>query len=82
MLFHVRRFEENFSIQFSLLDWDKVSGNDYIGSTSIPLAELVKDAPAADPKTGLYGEQEDGKHEMREFQVGHVYVVLRRRTAR
>lgn len=69
MLFHVRRHEDTFSIQFALLDWDKVSGNDFIGSSTIPLAELIADAPKPDEKTGLYGAKEDGKHEMKEFRV-------------
>lgn len=69
MLFHVRRHEDTFSIQFALLDWDKVSGNDFIGSSTIPLADLISDAPKPDEKTGLYGPKEDGKHEMKEFRV-------------
>ncbi|KAJ9104736.1 hypothetical protein QFC19_003877 [Naganishia cerealis] len=69
MLFHVRRFEDSFSIQFAVLDWDKVSGNDFIGSSTIPLAELVADAPKPDAQTGLYGPKEDGKHEMKEFRL-------------
>ncbi|KAJ9125079.1 hypothetical protein QFC22_000032 [Naganishia vaughanmartiniae] len=69
MLFHVRQYEDTFSIQFAVLDWDKVSGNDFIGSSTIPLAELLADAPKPDAKTGLYGPQEDGKHEMKEFKL-------------
>lgn len=69
MLFHVRQFEDTFSIQFALLDWDKVSGNDFIGSSTIPLSELIADAPRPGEKTGLYGAKEDGKHEMKEFKV-------------
>jgi hypothetical protein len=69
MLFHVRRYEDNYNIQFALLDWDKVSGNDFIGSSTIPLQDLIKDAPRPDEETGLYGSRVDGKHEMREFAV-------------
>ena len=69
MLFHVRRYEDHYDIQFSLLDWDKVSGNDFIGTSRIPLQELISDAPGPDPKTGLYGPREDGKHDMKEFAV-------------
>jgi len=69
MLFHVRRYEDHYDIQFSLLDWDKVSGNDFIGTSQIPLQELIGDAPGPDPKTGLYGPREDGKHDMKEFAV-------------
>lgn len=69
LLFHVHEHEANFTIQMTLLDWDKISGNDYIGSSTLPLAELIADAPRPDPETGLYGENEDGKHESREFTL-------------
>lgn len=78
MLFHVRQYEDTFSIQFALLDWDKVSGNDFIGSSTIPLSELVDDAPRPDEKTGLYGAKEDGKHEMKEFKVSLTIESHRR----
>ncbi|KAF8674083.1 Phosphatidylserine decarboxylase proenzyme 3 [Rhizoctonia solani] len=54
LLFHVRRHETNFKINFSVLDWDKMSGNDHIGDVSLDLPELMKDLPARDPNTGLY----------------------------
>ncbi|CEL55676.1 phosphatidylserine decarboxylase [Rhizoctonia solani AG-1 IB] len=54
LLFHVRRHETNFKISFSVLDWDKMSGNDHIGDVSLDLPELMKDLPARDPNTGLY----------------------------
>lgn len=69
LLFHVHEHEENFTIQMTLLDWDKISGNDHIGSATLPLAELIADAPSPDPVTGLYGEGVDGKHESREFTL-------------
>jgi phosphatidylserine decarboxylase len=69
LLFHVRRFEDAFSLHFSVLDWDKVSGNDFIGSNTIPLSELVAEAPKPDPETGLYDANEDGKHEMKDYKV-------------
>ncbi len=72
MLFHVRQHEDLFLIQFSLLDWDNITGNDYIGSCSIPMTELVADAPSADLETGLYDANEDGKHDMKEFTVSGV----------
>jgi phosphatidylserine decarboxylase len=54
LLFHVRRHETNFKIKFSLLDWDKLSGNDHIGDVTLDLPELMKDLPPRDPNTGLY----------------------------
>lgn len=54
LLFHVRQHETNFKIKFSVLDWDKLSGNDHIGDVTLDLAELMKDLPMRDPNTGLY----------------------------
>lgn len=80
MLFHVRRHESNFTVQFAVLDWDnvslqrwgktdvKVSGNDSVGSCVLPLSELIADAPKPGEK-GLYQKNEDGKHDFKEFCV-------------
>lgn len=40
-----------------------------VGTCTLPLSELVADAPKPNPETGLYGKEEDGKHEMKEFTV-------------
>ena len=69
LLFHVRRHETNYTVRFSVLDWDKVSGNDMIGTCTLPLNKLMDDAPRPDPQTGLYGKLDDGKHDMAEFTV-------------
>ncbi|KAG8776582.1 hypothetical protein FRC12_000836 [Ceratobasidium sp. 428] len=54
LLFHVRRHETGFKIKFSVLDWDKLSGNDHISDVTLDLAELMKDLPTPNPQTGLY----------------------------
>lgn len=54
LLFHVRRFEAEYKIQLTLLDWDKLSGNDHIADASINISELIALAPKPDPETGLY----------------------------
>ncbi|CAE7135544.1 unnamed protein product [Rhizoctonia solani] len=54
LLFHVRRHETNFRINFSVLDWDKMSGNDHVGDVSLDLPDLMQDLPARNPNTGLY----------------------------
>lgn len=54
LLFHVRRYETLFRIQLTILDWDKLSSNDYIGGASIAVADLMSGAPQPDPATGLY----------------------------
>ena len=54
MIFQVMRHEQNFSMSFSVVDRDKLSGNDFVGTTTLPLSELISIAPEADPDTGLY----------------------------
>jgi len=56
LLFHVRRFEADFKVQFTVLDWDKLSGNDLIAETTLGLSELINSAPKPDPETGLYAD--------------------------
>ncbi|WVW78263.1 phosphatidylserine decarboxylase [Kwoniella bestiolae CBS 10118] len=69
LLFHVRRHESSYTMQFAVLDWDKVSGNDMVGTCTLPLSELIADAPKPNPDTGLYDKEVDGKHEMKEFTL-------------
>ena len=45
LLFHVRRYETSFKIQLTVLDWDKLSSNDYVGEASFSVAELLANAP-------------------------------------
>lgn len=56
LLFHVRRFEAEYKVQLTLLDWDKLSGNDHIADASIDVSELIALAPKPDPQTGLYSD--------------------------
>jgi len=48
------RHEQSYSMTFSVIDRDKLSGNDFIGTASFPLPTLTSAAPEADPETGLY----------------------------
>lgn len=54
MVFQVSRYEQNYSINFSVVDRDKLSGNDFVGTATLPLSTLLGVAPEADPETGLY----------------------------
>ncbi|KAG9228871.1 phosphatidylserine decarboxylase-like protein [Amylocarpus encephaloides] len=54
MIFQVLRHEQTYSISFTVIDRDKLSGNDFIASTVIPLTEITDTAPSADSETGLY----------------------------
>jgi len=67
LLFHVRRYETAFKLQFNILDWDKLSGNDHVGDASFELAPLLENAPKKDPVTGLYPNVPDLDLEMAEF---------------
>jgi hypothetical protein len=69
LIFHVRRYESKFRIQFSVLDWDKLSANDRIGDATLDLTELIGKAPQKDPETDLYAENEDGIHDLDDFKV-------------
>ena len=69
LIFHVRRYESKFMIQFSVLDWDKLSSNDHIGDATFDLAELINRAPQKDPKSNLYAAGEDGIHDLDDFKI-------------
>jgi phosphatidylserine decarboxylase len=50
-------------------DWDKLSSNDHVGDARFMVADLIADAPQRDEGTGLYEEEADGGHVMKEFKV-------------
>ena len=54
MVFQVMRHEQNYSMNFSVIDRDKLSGNDFVGTANFPLSNLISVAPEADSDTGLY----------------------------
>ncbi|KAI9886952.1 MAG: hypothetical protein M1823_001244 [Watsoniomyces obsoletus] len=54
MIFQVQRHEQAYSLSFSIVDRDKLSGNDFVGTASLPAQEIISTAPEADPETGLY----------------------------
>ena len=47
-----------------------------VGTCTIPLNQLLEDAPIANPNDGLYGEEVDGKHEMKEFTVSDYLFCI------
>lgn len=54
MIFQVLRHEQNYFINFSVIDRDKLSGNDFVGEVSLPLQDIIATAPSPNPSTGLY----------------------------
>lgn len=68
LLFHVRRYETNFNVHLSILDWDKLSANDHIGDASFGVGELIEGNKGCQPdERGLYSGTGEG--EMREFKL-------------
>lgn len=63
LVFQVHRHETNYSMNFTVMDRDKFSGNDYIGMVNFPLEKAVSVAPEADPTTGLYTLPEPHDHQ-------------------
>ncbi|KAI0891378.1 phosphatidylserine decarboxylase-domain-containing protein [Annulohypoxylon nitens] len=62
MLFHVLGHEKTYSFSFTVIDRDKISGNDFIASTSFPVQELIEKSPKANPETGLYELKEPAEY--------------------
>ena len=54
MIFHVLRYEQQYQLNFSVIDRDKLSGNDFIGTANFALPKITALAPEADLDTGLY----------------------------
>jgi phosphatidylserine decarboxylase len=54
MIFQVLKHEQAYSISFSVVDRDKLSGNDFICDASVPIHDITSTAPKANPDTGLY----------------------------
>lgn len=70
LLFHVHRYETNFRVNFTMLDWDKLSGNDNIGNVSFALPELMASVPKPDPDTMIYPESvAAGEHDMTVYKL-------------
>jgi len=69
LLTHVRAYESAFKVQLTMLDWDKLSSNDHVGDVGFMVVDLMADTPQRDKGTGLYGEEADGGHEMKECRV-------------
>jgi phosphatidylserine decarboxylase len=54
IVFQVMRHEQNYTVNFSVVDRDKLSGNDFVASTTFPVQKMIAAAPEEDPETGLY----------------------------
>jgi len=54
LVFQVLRHETGYSVNFTVVDRDQFSSNDYVGAVNLPLEDVISAAPEADPDTGLY----------------------------
>lgn len=62
MIFQVLSHEQFYSFAFTVIDHDKYSGNDFIASCDLPVQELIKRAPQANPSTSLFDLQEPAEY--------------------
>ncbi|EED19403.1 phosphatidylserine decarboxylase Psd2, putative [Talaromyces stipitatus ATCC 10500] len=61
MVFQVMKHEQSYTMRFTVVDRDKLSGNDLVATAELPLQTLIAAAPEADPETGLYKLQEPSR---------------------
>ena len=54
LVFQVMRHEVNYSLSFAVVDRDKFTGNDFVGTASLGLENVTSRAPEADAETGLF----------------------------
>jgi phosphatidylserine decarboxylase len=54
LVFQVQKHEVNYYVNFAVVDRDKFSGNDFVGTCAFPLEKIMKLSPEADEATGLY----------------------------
>ncbi|KAK5124722.1 hypothetical protein LTR85_001435 [Meristemomyces frigidus] len=54
LVFQVQKHELNYSLSFAVVDRDKFSGNDFVGTALFPVEKVRSLAPDADSTTGLY----------------------------
>ncbi|KAG0315592.1 hypothetical protein BGZ97_008062 [Linnemannia gamsii] len=73
LMFRVHHGEDNFKIKYSVHDWDKLSGNDYIGMTTMDIEALINAAqgqeadPLLTPRIGSFEEKEAVDQDMKEY---------------
>lgn len=61
MVFQVMKHEQSYTMSFTVVDRDALSGNDLVATAELPLQTLISSAPEADPETGLYKLQEPSR---------------------
>lgn len=54
LMFPVLKHEQSYSINFAVMDKDKITLNDFVASTDFPVSNVLRHAPVPDPDTLLY----------------------------
>ena len=54
LVFQVLRHETQYSLSFTVMDRDKLSGNDLVATCNFPVDKVASLAPKSDPDTGLF----------------------------
>ncbi|GAA5932137.1 uncharacterized protein JCM15063_001131 [Sporobolomyces koalae] len=60
LFFHVRPAETHWNINFSVLDWDKFTGNDHVGDVTVELDKLLGKTVQPDER-GVFAAGADGR---------------------
>lgn len=76
LFFHVKEMEENYLVNFHLLDWDRATSNDHIGDVSLPLQELIGDSGPKKNAAGFYAATKEGKLVGNDFVEQRLKIVL------
>lgn len=73
LIFHVMNHEQNYSINFAVVDRDRASNNDFVGTVNLDLKAVRTYCEEADPETGLYKlpeiEESTGRPKQRRFKL-------------
>jgi phosphatidylserine decarboxylase len=79
LFFQVMNQEKNYIISFNVYDRDKISSNDFVAQAFLSMSDLIDNAPAPDPETGLYKVDEPWKDpESAHLKVKHQDTKLSR----
>lgn len=68
LLLQVHRHEDQFSLKFTIVDRDKLSGNDLVGDCEMQIQELIESGPQADDD-GLYSLKKPEPVERKKFKL-------------
>ena len=73
--FTVKELEANYTITFSVYDWDKLSSNDHLGDVAIPLKDLLGHTIKPDQR-GIYPCDGESKLIGDDFHEGALPLVV------